>query len=505
MTANALRIDDNAIPANRPLSLRPKTHDLVNGFLQDERLVTDLVDAFRSPLNVIFPQIIDENIAAFKAIYKKHQLTGQIYFTSKPNKSEAVMSRVSMHDVGVDVSSEGSLKVKLGSGFHPSRIECTGPKNLSYLTLALLQKVIINVNGFEEMDQILALRQTLGITEKTRIFVRLSTFHSDKFKFVGQDGTLGIRVDDAPRIFTYLKDHRAGLDFLGFAYYWSGSNGSDDQRKLALENSLKLTLEAQKQGLSPKGLNIGGGFYIQYAESKEEWLGYIEAIKQSMRYNGGSLTWNDTGLGLRNENGVIKGNPLFIDQYKTHTGAADFEQVLTLPLPSFGNMTAAQILSDCLLELYIEPGRSLLDQLGITIARVNFNRKSNKGETLVCLDMNRSNMNAADLKYLLDPVIIRTGDKPRRACPEGIYYVGNLCLSYDMITYNKTFPDFLPEAGDLVAFVNTAAYSMDFIESETLYHKVAEKVAVTHDGDRHRWFRDGTYNAVIEKFKGESQ
>lgn len=504
MSTNALQAAlKNNEDLDKPLTLRPKIHDLVGRFLKDERLSMDLVDAFKSPLNVIFPQIIDENIAAFKAIYKKHQLKGQIYFTSKPNKSEAIMSQVSLHDVGVDVSSEGSLKVKLGCGFHPSRIECTGPKNLSYLTLALLQKVIINVNGFEEMDQILALRQTLNIKEKTQIFVRLSTFRSDKFKFIGQDGTLGIRVEEGPRILEYLKDNRESFDFLGFAYYWSGSNANDDQRKLALENSLALTLEAQKQGLNPRGLNIGGGFYIQYAESKDEWLRYIETIKQSMRYNDRSLTWNDTGLGLRNENGVIKGNPLFIDQYKTHTGAADFDQVLSLPLPSFNNMTAAQILSDCLLELYIEPGRSLLDQMGITIARVNFNRKSNKGETLVCLDMNRSNMNAADLKYLLDPIIIRADNKPRKACPEGVYYVGNLCLSYDMITYNKTFPDFLPEAGDLVVFVNTAAYSMDFIESETLYHKVAEKVAITEQSDRFRWFLDKNYNAIVEKFKGD--
>jgi diaminopimelate decarboxylase len=76
-------------------------------------------------------------------------------------------------------------------------------------------------------------------------------------------------------------------------------------------------------------------------------------------------------------------------------------------------------------------------------------------------------------------------------------YVGNLCLSHDMIQYHKTFPEFIPESGDVVAFINTAAYQMDFSETPVLRQRIAEKVAVVETGDGvFRWFKDELYNPI---------
>ena len=54
----------------------------------------------------------------------------------------------------------------------------------------------------------------------------------------------------------------------------------------------------------------------------------------------------------------------------------------------------------------------------------------------------------------------------------------------------------MPEEGDVIAFTNTAPYMMDFTESETLMHPVAEKVAVWNDGTRTRWARDSQYQPI---------
>ena len=481
---------------SKPLSLKPKLHQRIARFLENKDQIFNLTDAIGSPLNLIFPQIIDENIKSFQDVFKKHHISGRIYVSTKPNKSFAALRQASLHHVGIDVSSAGAMKAALSAGFHPERIECTGPKNEEYLCLALQQNAILNADNLEELRQAANLRTSLGLTIKTRIFVRLSGFHSPRMKFTPHDSTFGIHVDETDSIFAFLDEHSNHFDFQGFSFHFNSK--VIEQKTIALENILAKTIEAMERGFTPKGINIGGGFDIRYAQDTTEWKNYVDTLKQSLRNFGPSLTWNDGGLGYRYEDGLIKGAPAYLDHGIAVTGAEEFENLLSLTLPAFEDMTFAEVLSDCLLDLYIEPGRAMFDQLGITLGRVNHVKKSAHGETLVALDMNRSSINSSQQKLLTDPIILHRDGK-RESCKNGLYYIGNLCLSYDMLTYNKTFPDFVPQEGDLVAFINTAAYIMDFVESETLYQNLAEKVAIIEDGDAFRWFMDKKYNPLLAK------
>lgn len=456
--------------------------------------VFDLVDAFGSPLNLMFPQVIEDNIAAFKDVYARNNVQGRIYVSTKPNKSVAALKQAALCDVGVDVSSENALKFALGCGFDAGRMEATGPKNREYLTLAIQHGITINADNFEELDQIRDIRQTLSKQEKTPVFVRLAGFQSNRLKFTPHDGTFGIHVNETDRLFEYLDQCQEDFDFQGFAFHFNSK--VIEQKIVALENILGKTLEAIQKGFSPKGVNIGGGFDISYAQNPENWNHYVNTLKESLRNFSESLTWNNGGLGFRNEGGLIKGAPAFLDHGPNIWGPQELDQLLSLKLPELDNMSMADFLADCLLELYIEPGRAMFDQLGVTVGRVNHVKTSMHGETLVNLDMNRSSMNSAQQKLLTDPVIISRNPKNRASAENGVYYTGNLCLSYDMITYNKTFPDFCPAEGDLVIFINTAPYIMDFVESRTLHQNLAEKVAIAHDGDRYRWFRDEKYQPV---------
>ena len=486
------------IPLNnsKHLVLKAKIHERIERFLKKEQQIFDLVSAVGSPLNIMFPQIIEENIAGFKKVYEDYDLTGRIYVSTKPNKSASVLRQASLQDVGIDVSSAGALKAALSAGFNPERIECTGPKNAEYLSLAIQQNAIINADNIQELQHIVDIRAALFNKTKTRVFVRLSGFYSQRMKFTPHDSTFGIHVDDTQDVFAFLKQYEAELDFQGFAFHFNSK--VIEQKIIALENILQKTIEAMEQGFNPKGVNIGGGFDIRYADDPAQWKEYIENIKQSLRNFGPSLTWNDGGLGFRYEDGIIKGAPAYLDHGIINAGADELSSLLSLKLPSFKNMTVAEVISDCLLELYIEPGRAMFDQLGVTVGRVNHTKKSAHGENLVALDMNRSSINSSQQKLLTDPIIIYQ-DENRQPCPDGLYYVGNLCLSYDMLSYNKTFPDFMPEEGDLVVFINTASYIMDFVESETLYQNLAEKVAIVEEDDKFKWFMDQTYNPLSGK------
>tara|TARA_Y100001934_G_scaffold8123_1_gene11269 strand:- start:168 stop:1700 length:1533 start_codon:yes stop_codon:yes gene_type:complete len=479
----------------------PALHPSIKRFLDNKQLVFSLMDGIGSPLNIIFPDHILENIDKFEQIYKDRHLQGRIFYTSKPNKSQSLKRRASMTQVGLDVSSEGELKNGLASGFHSSRIEATGPKSPEYLFLGIQHDILINVDNFNELKQIVQMHGTLNLSRKVRILVRLDGFKSTRVKFTTQDSAFGIRVDEAPQVLDFLVEHKDVLDFQGFSFHFNA--GDYIRRPVAIEQCLELTFEAMNRGLSPKGIDIGGGYRIRYAASQDEWNAYVETIKASVLGERDSLTWNDSGLGFRKEDGLLKGAQNFMEHWHKDDGAQDLASVIDAPLPAFDNQSLATILSESLLELYVEPGRAMLDHCGVTMARVNLTKPSLTGENLVSLGMNRTNLNSTQLKLMTDPYIIYRANRDRGQVDNGVFYVGNLCLTHDMIQYQKTFPKQALIEGDVVTFINTAAYQMDFAETMVLQQPLAQKVAITETSENEfSWSLDEKYNPVLNKMGG---
>ncbi|HAJ90721.1 MAG TPA: pyridoxal-dependent decarboxylase [Rhodospirillaceae bacterium] len=473
--------------------LRPLIHDTVQDFLDTPELVHQLVQGFGSPLNIIFPDHIAENLKSFQDVYRKYSLKGRIYFTSKPCKSKAIIRKASLYDIGIDVSSSESLNHVMAAGFSPERIEATGPKNNDYILKCLQLDILINVDNIAELQSIQKIRHQLGLLRKARVMIRLTGFSSPRMHFTPQDGTFGIHTKEIPALIDWLVARRDEIDFKGFSFHLTDMN--EQQKLVAIENAAQLIFHAIQKGLQPKAMNIGGGYPIQYAKDTNEYDEYIEQIKKSVIGKIENQVWNDGGLGYKDHHGVVVGGPLFMNHAPPHTKGGMLDHLLSQRSPVFGNVTYADLIRDNLLELYIEPGRAMLDQCGITLARVTHTKNSTNGELLIGLDMNRSNNHSQNIKNLCEPVLIPrcTG---RQAIPlqtRGFYYVGHLCLSYDIIQYNKIYSDQIPQAGDVVAFINTAPYIMDFTESETLMHPVAEKVAVWKENNQFKWATDQKY------------
>lgn len=475
--------------ATPPVRLRPCIARNVAQFLENKELAHQLCDGFGSPLNIVFPDNIEANIKCFEDAYKKHMLRGRIYFTSKPCKSKALIRKASLYSVGADVSSSGSLDHVLSAGFAPERIEATGPKNIDYILKCLQLDVLINADSISELHMIKELRAKLGLARKARVMVRLTGFSSPRLHFTPQDGTFGTHIKDISYVLDWLVTHKDIIDFKGFSFHVNDVN--EQQKLVAIENALQLTFAALKRGLTPKGIDIGGGFAIQYADSAEEYADYVEQLKKSVLGKVEGQVWNNGGLGYKDHNGVVVGGPLFMNHVPTHTKGNELDFLMSQRSAEFGNASFSSVIRDSLLELYIEPGRAMLDQCGITLARVSFIKDSTWGEQLVGLEMNRSNIHSLQIKNLCEPIIIPRSQNKSNS--KGLYLVGNLCLAYDMIQYNKIYPDILPVPGDVVAFINTAPYMMDFTESETLMHPVAEKVAVWQEKQKFKWVSDSKY------------
>lgn len=465
--------------------LTPAIHPIVGSFLHDQKLVRDVVRAHGSPLNVVFPDVVAENVQGFENAMKEAHVAGKVYVAHKPNKSKALVQKLAATNARIDVASLGELRSALSAGFQGSRIEATGIKNKHFLTLAILHDVLISVDSFDELGDIASIASSLG--KVGRILVRLSGFASLHTHIVSKDTRFGIPVADLENVFDSLRRHANVISFAGFAFHLESN--SDAERLIAVESTLHATLEAVKQGFAPTVINIGGGFPVSLLEKPEEWDAYISALKQSVVGKHASLTWNKSGLGFRNDNGTLSGAPQFREHVVSPAGHSHFVRFLSAPLPSFEGRSLVSVLSDLMLELYIEPGKAVFDQAGITLAEVIALKQSIHGENVVIADLNKTNLNAAEIEHMVDPVVIT--DK-QGSSGEG-YIAGNLCSGSDMIYKHKTFFDLMPSKGDILAFPNTAAYLMDFNESEILQQPIAEKIAYWKDGSDFVWAHDDHY------------
>ncbi len=145
------------------------------------------------------------------------------------------------------------------------------------------------------------------------------------------------------------------------------------------------------------------------------------------------------------------------------------------------------------IEIWIEPGRSLLDQTGVSIVEVNSVRTSSDGETLICLNMNRQNLCVLDQEVFVDPLVFYR-NKPLITAPFiPVYFAGNLCLESDLITRRQVFLPAVPQAGDLIMFINTAGYFMDFSVSQASMHPEGKKIAVFEKRGEFAWSLDEQY------------
>jgi len=90
------------------------------------------------------------------------------------------------------------------------------------------------------------------------------------------------------------------------------------------------------------------------------------------------------------------------------------DEILSYKSEKFQNRTIGSILSENMIELMIEPGRSLLDDVGINIAQVTYTKLSANNDLMIGLDINRSNIILEDQEILIDPILISQNTKQEK-------------------------------------------------------------------------------------------
>lgn len=460
------------------ISFTPKLDGDTRELLENRELLKNIGNMVGYPYSVILPSAIKENVEGFRKVFREHRLNHKIFFAHKCNKSSAVIKECLYNKINVDVSSINELMHVLQNGYVGRNILATGPKNREFLWLAIEHGVTISIDSLEELEMISSLVNKLD--KSVNILIRINSADSNMVKKYSRFG-----LDDSEMIsaLKVLQDSPK-ISLIGLALHFDTVNLKE--KVIGIKKCIKLIDKLMSYGFDMRVLDIGGGYKLNYIESKEEYLNSISEIKENVLSGTQELSWNNYTYGLRCENNTLRGTFNSYDFYDSEVKHIYLDSILSSDIDG---RKVSEVINDFGLELWIEPGRALLDNAGLNISKVNFT-KNVEGRTLVGLELNKNQMLMGDREIFVDPIVLNDNEKKE------VYFIGNLCLENDFIFKRKLFVN-EPKADDIVVFTNTAGYYMDFEESESIMHSKKTKVAIRKEADGFKYYLDDKYNPFI--------
>ncbi|MCM6772357.1 alanine racemase [Nocardia sp. CDC159] len=470
-----------------PPALPAKIDPLVRAFLDTPDAVDRALRRFGSPAHLVFPQVFDDNLARLRAVLDLHLSRYRICYAHKVNRSRALLRAAEHAGISVDAASPRELAAAREVGFGPERIEVTGPKGERFLRELAEAGVTVNVDNVWELRRLAELAPGGG---QVPVLLRVSGFPASALS------RFGIALAEAEQALAIAAAHRDRIELRGFAFHLD--SGEPAERVRAVQECLGLVERAYGHGLAPTVIDIGGGFRQVFTADADRFDGYVAALRAALLGRGEPMTWGANTFGFHIDDTGVHGTPVFHKYANTVPAARMLADLLTAPLDAHGGRTVAQVAEENLLELWLEPGKSLVDHAGITVARVEFVKRAADGSVLVNLDLSRDTVTPADQEVMVDPVLLpRAGAGECDDAPVGVFFAGRLCLERDMITNHKVWLAHCPRPGDPVVFANTAGYHSDLSAAAASMHPLPPKLAVTRHAGEFRVCRDGEYEPAL--------
>ncbi|MDN8579994.1 hypothetical protein Q0O09_09055, partial [Corynebacterium bovis] len=316
---------------------------------------------------------------------------------------------------------------------------------------------------------------------------------------------------------------------VGVHVHLHGYSASD--RRVALGEALGVVDAARQAGHAPTFVDLGGGVPMSYVDDPAQWAAFLRAREavsgagvdgagathaDASDMTGERFTWKDDPLRtiypfhqsptrgdwLRDlltgpvevrgvDDGAADGDPADGTDTPAAAGTADTTGAdttgATTDAPADGEaVSAADALVVRGLRLHLEPGRSVLDGAGLTLARVAFLKERSDGVPLVGLEMNRTQCRTTADDLLVDPVLVPCVSAGTSAPDRGPGYegflVGAYCIEDEVIVRRRMrFPRGI-SVGDVIALPNTGGYFMHILESASHQIPLARNVVAVDAG-----------------------
>lgn len=453
------------IPKLTPI-IKPWIKDLTSNL----ELISGWVAHYGSPINLLHLDTYQQNFLKYDKEFNQYGLKSSVFFARKANKCKSLVWAAKEFGFGVDTASLNEIKDCIQAGLNPDKITVTAAvKNRELLSYVVAHQIPIILDNNDECE---LLHQILIEENKAlRVGFRLSGFWHNGEKLYSR---FGFDVDE---VVNYISKNVTGsgkfnrFNYHGLHFHLNGY--STEQRSDGLSQTISVADKLSRLGLETSYIDMGGGILMNYLTSSTEWGTFHQALKQSIEKDQNEITFQKDQLGMIHIDGKLFGEPKVYPYYNELFQERFVEKILTGlkdEKPLFKHLNQRNI------ELRIGPGRSMLDQVGITIAKVAYRKRDTQGRLLVGLEMNRTQMFSSSADFLLDPIFLpqNTGDNT----PTEVYFVGAYCLEQELLLKRKISLSQHPQVGDLVCFINTAGYMMHFYESEAHLFDLAQNLIV---------------------------
>lgn len=392
--------------------------------------INKIADKYGTPLFVY-----DKGILRQKWLALRNALPPEfeISYSIKANPNPQILKFFLTQGAGLEIASGGELQLALQAGCPPEKILFAGPsKTEKELKLALEHGIgEIHLESFLECDRLSHLSRQLGV--KTAVAVRVNPSKEAQggaMQMGGKPAPFGIDEEMLDRILDkILIDNH--LEFQGI-HLFTGTQILDYQILIAqyrkgLEIAKKVTTRIEKPLPT---IDFGGGYGIPYFANET------------------ALDLTKLNLELSQLIAEIKDNPLF-------------ERTKFL----------------------VEPGRYLVGEGGIYVARIN-DIKVSRGKKFLILDggMHHHLAASGNLGQIIKrnyPLAIL--NKLNQSPEETVDVVGPLCTPLDTLARKIELP--CAEVGDLVGIFQSGAYARTASPLGFLSHPTPPEIWIENGQD----------------------
>ncbi|MDR6122515.1 diaminopimelate decarboxylase [Bacillus sp. SLBN-46] len=367
----------------------------------------ELAQEYGTPLYVYDVALMRERARGFKRTFEEQNMKAQVAYASKAFSTVAMIQLAEEEGLSLDVVSGGELYTAIVAGFPVERIHFHGNnKSREELEMALDHQIgCIVVDNFHEIELLksicqekktkvnILLRITPGIEAHTHDYI-LTGQEDSKFGFDLQNGQAKQALETALH-FDYF-------DVLGLHCHIGSQIFETTGFLLAAKKIVEKMAEWENElSFKAKVLNLGGGFGIRYTK-EDEPIPPAQYVSE-----------------------IIKEVKKLTEHY-------------SMEMP----------------EIWIEPGRSLVGDAGITLYKVGSSKEVPGVRKYLAVDGGMSdNIRPALYSAKYEAVL---ANRPLAKTKETVSIAGKCCESGDMLIWDLP----LPEAGeeDILAVFCTGAY-----------------------------------------------
>jgi diaminopimelate decarboxylase len=428
-----------SIPEQAARYWRSERGDLMVGGIS----ISQIAISYGTPVFVYERAIIDRKIAALR-----HALPPRfsISYSVKANPNPTIVRAFLESGCGLEIASAGEFQVARAAGCPVADIVFAGPgKTKTELEHVISQGIgEIHAESQLEIERISAISARLGL--RTKVAVRVNPGEESQggaMLMGGRSAPFGIDEEDLPTVIRQIANDQS-LDFSG-VHLFVGTQILDHELLLTqYEKGLKIFRSAAAMAnCPPQTLDFGGGLGIPYFSGEFE------------------IDLTELRKGLHRLMSEIENEACF-----AHA------------------------------KFMVEPGRFLIGEAGVYVARIN-DIKVSRGKKYLILDggMNHHLAASGNLGQVVKrnfPMSII--NKVDLRATETVDVVGPLCTPLDTLGRSVQLPH--AEVGDLIGIFQSGAYTRTASPLGFLSHPSPPEVLV--ENRKHRLIRQRGADCVSD-------